>query len=90
MISIIFAERTISTKLPPQVELMRDEIFEYVVLNFVYPVTHQYTAHLHFFTKCDDIRPGFFAKVLVQPKLAAEAYAGLHFIVYQHGFVLVG
>src|SRR5690606_416157 len=48
------------------------------------------TANLHLFTKCQDIRAGFFAKMLMRPELSGQPYTGLYFIIDQEAFIFIG
>src|SRR6185503_6913601 len=63
---------------------------ENIVLDFIYLFAGQYTAYLHFLSKRHNIRPRFFAEMLMAPKLTCEANACLYLIINQHRFVFVG
>src|SRR5699024_3925126 len=60
---------------------------ETVIFHFIYAFAGQYSTYLRFFTESKNVR---LHVVFMSPKLAGESHAGLHFIIDQQCFVLVG
>src|SRR3546814_12404132 len=47
-------------------------------------------ANLHFLSESDHVRAGVLSEMLVAPKFTGKSNTGLHFIIHQEAFVLIG